>query len=87
MCLSIPAKVETIEGDMAVVSVGGTKYKASLQMLDDVNIGDYILLHTGFAIQKLSPEEAAESLRVFEEFEELNKRMDEEEREKGERII
>jgi len=87
MCLSIPAKVETIEEDMAVVSVGGTKYKASLQMLDDVNIGDYILLHTGFAIQKLTPEEAEESLKVFEEFEELNKKLDEEEKEKGERII
>lgn len=87
MCLSIPAKVETIEDDMAVVSVGGTKYKASLQMLDDVNIGDYILLHTGFAIQKLTPEEAEESLKVFEEFEELNKKLDEEEKKKGERIV
>jgi hydrogenase expression/formation protein HypC len=87
MCLSIPAKVETINNDMAIVSVGGTKYNASLQMLDDVNVGDYILLHTGFAIQKLTPEEAAESLRVFEEFEELNKQLDEEEKEKGERII
>lgn len=87
MCLSIPAKVETIEDDMAVVSVGGTKYKASLQMLDDVKIGDYILMHTGFAIQKLNPEEAAESLKVFEEFEELNKRLDEEEKERGERIV
>ena len=54
MCLSIPAKVEKIEGDMAVVSVGGTEYNASLQMVDDVNIGDYILLHTGFALQKIS---------------------------------
>jgi hydrogenase expression/formation protein HypC len=87
MCLSIPAKVESIEGEMAVVSVGGTKYNASLQMLDDVKIGDYILLHTGFAIQKLSPEEATESLKAFEEFEELNKKLDEEERESGERIV
>ena len=87
MCLSIPAKVETIENDMAIVSVGGTKYKASLQMLDDVNVGDYILLHTGFAIQKLNPEEAVESLKVFEEFEELNKKLDEEEKETGERIV
>jgi len=87
MCLSIPAKVEKIEDDMAVVSVGGTKYNASLQMLDDVNIGDYILLHTGFAIQKLTPEEAEESLKVFEEFEELNKQLDEEEKETGERIV
>jgi hydrogenase expression/formation protein HypC len=87
MCLSIPAKVEQIDGEMAVVSVGGTKYNASLQMLDDVKIGDYILLHTGFAIQKLSEEEALESLKVFEEFEELNMKLDEEERETGERIV
>ena len=87
MCLSIPAKVEKIEGDMAEVSVGGTVYKASLQMLDDVHLGDYILLHTGFAIQKLSPEEAEESLKVFEEFEKLNKQLDEEEKETGKRIV
>mgnify|MGYP001002722641 CR=1 FL=1 len=41
MCLSVLAKVEVIDGEMAVVSVGGTKYNASLQMLDDVKIGDY----------------------------------------------
>ena len=87
MCLSIPAKVEQIDGEMAVVSVGGTKYNASLQMLDDVKIGDYILLHTGFAIQKLSPEEATESLLVFKEFEELNVQLDEEEKDTGNRII
>jgi len=87
MCLSIPAKVEVINGEMAVVSVGGTKYNASLQMLDDVKIGDYILMHTGFAIQKMSEEEALESLKVFEEFDELNKKLDEEERESGKRII
>ncbi len=87
MCLSIPAKVEKIEGDMAVVSVGGTEYNASLQMVDDVKIGDYILLHTGFALQKISEEEALETLKVFEEFEDLNKQMDEEEKESGERLV
>ncbi len=86
MCLSIPAKVESIEGEMAVVSVGGTKYDASLQMLDDVHIGDYVLLHTGFAIQKISEEEAQDTLKVFEEFEDLNQKLDEEERESGQRI-
>ncbi|MCB0806705.1 MAG: HypC/HybG/HupF family hydrogenase formation chaperone [Bacteroidales bacterium] len=80
MCLSIPAKVESIEGEMALVSVGGAKYNASLQMLDDVKVGDYILLHTGFAIQKLDEEEALESLKTFKEFEELNREMDEEEK-------
>lgn len=87
MCLSIPARVESIENDMAIVSVGGTEYKASLQMLEDVKVGDYILLHTGFAIQKLSEEEAQESLRVFQEFETFNKELDEEEKESGKRIV
>lgn len=87
MCLSIPARVDEINGDMARVSVGGTSYNASLQMLDDVQVGDYILLHTGFAIQKLSSEEAEESLRVFREFEELNKKLDEEEKEGGGTIV
>ncbi len=81
MCLSIPAKVEKIEGEMAVVSVGGVTYKASLQMLDDVVVGDYILMHTGFAIQKIDEDEAEESLKAFREFTELNIQMDDEEKE------
>jgi len=87
MCLSIPAKVERIEGDMAVVTVGGTEYDASLQMVDDVKIGDYILLHTGFALQKISEEEALETLKVFEEFEDLNKKMDQEEKDSGVHLV
>ena len=87
MCLSIPAKVESIDGDMALVSVGGSKYNASLQMLDDVEVGDFILLHTGFAIQKISKEDAEETLQIFKEFNDLNKELDEEEKETGERIV
>jgi len=87
MCLSVPAKVEEIDGQMAKVSVGGAIYEASLQMIEDVNIGDYVLLHTGFAIQKMDEEEALESLKLFEEFEEFNKKLDDEEKEKGERIV
>jgi hydrogenase expression/formation protein HypC len=87
MCLSIPARVISIEGDMATVSVGGTEYKASLQIVENVEVGDYILLHTGFAIQKLDVREAEESLRVFDEFIELNRQLDEEELKTGKRIV
>jgi len=87
MCLSIPAKVLKIEGEMATVSVGGTEYNASLQMIEDVEVGDYILLHTGFAIQKIGLEEAEETLKLFDEFEELNRKLDDEEERTGERII
>ena len=79
MCLGVPAKIVEINGEMARVAVGETIINASLQMLDDVKIGDYVLLHTGFALQKISPTDAAETLVLFEELEELNKEMDREE--------
>jgi hydrogenase expression/formation protein HypC len=63
MCLSIPAKIISIEGSMAEVSVGGTLFKAGLQMIENPKPGDYILLHAGFAIQKISEEDANETIR------------------------
>jgi hydrogenase expression/formation protein HypC len=90
MCLSIPAKVESIEeNSMAICSVGGVTYKASLQMLkhDDVKVGDYVLIHTGFAIEKLNEEEAKATLKTFEEFKKLNENLDIEEKEKNKRIV
>jgi len=67
MCLSLPAKVIEINGDMASVSVGGAMFNAGLQLLDDVKPGDYVLLHAGFAIQKINKDEAEEILRLLEE--------------------
>lgn len=67
MCLSIPAKVLSIDGDTAEVSAGGSLFKASLLMVEDVKPGDYILLHAGFAIQMVSEYEAEATLRLFEE--------------------
>jgi len=52
---------------MAEVSAGGTIFKAGLQMVEDVKEGDYILLHAGFAIQKISEKEAAEMLELLRE--------------------
>jgi hydrogenase expression/formation protein HypC len=70
MCLSIPAQVIKIEGQMADVSIGGAIFKAGLHMVDNVIIGDYILLHAGFAIQKISEKEALETLNLLKEMEE-----------------
>ena len=53
MCLSIPAKILSIDGDKARVSLGGAEYNAALNLIEDVKIGDYVLLHSGFAIQKI----------------------------------
>jgi len=85
MCLSIPAKVVSINGDKAIVSVGGTEYEASLQLLDDVKVDDYVLIHTGFAIQKISEEEAQETLKLFKELDALEDVIDKEEEGKEEK--
>ncbi|MFW6101019.1 MAG: HypC/HybG/HupF family hydrogenase formation chaperone [Bacteroidota bacterium] len=71
MCLSIPAKVIKIEGKTARVSVGGSEYTAGIQMVEDVREGDYVLLHAGFAIQKINEKEAQETLQLFREMGEM----------------
>jgi len=67
MCLSVPALVVKIDGQMADVSIGGAIFRAGLQMVENVSAGDYILLHAGFAIQKISEEEARETLNLLNE--------------------
>lgn len=67
MCLAIPAKIISIDGDSAKVSVEDVEYTASIMLLDDVKPGDFIMLHAGFAIQKVDPDEAAETLRLLSE--------------------
>jgi len=76
MCLGIPAKVINVNGDKALVSVGGTEYEASIQLLDDVKPGDYVLLHTGFALEKISEEEAMETFRILKALDEIEDDMD-----------
>lgn len=71
MCLSIPAKIVSVDGDMAEVSVGGTIFTAGLQMIENPMPGEYILLHAGFAIQKISETEASETLKIFEEMNDI----------------
>ena len=67
MCLAIPAKIISIDGVSAKVSVEDVEYTASIMLLDDVKPGDFIMLHAGFAIQKVDPDEAAETLRLLSE--------------------
>jgi hydrogenase expression/formation protein HypC len=59
--------VVAIDGQMADVSIGGALFKAGLHMVEDVRPGDYILLHAGFAIQKISEKEAIETLKLLNE--------------------
>lgn len=70
MCLSIPAKVEKIEGNEAMVNLSGNRLKIALDLLDNIQIGDYVLVHAGYAIQKIDEVEAEETLRLIRELEE-----------------
>ena len=72
MCLSIPARIISIEGDMAEVSTGGAVFKAGLHLIENPVVGEYILLHAGFAIQKLSEKEARETLSLLNELKEYS---------------
>ena len=67
MCLAIPSKVTHIENGMATIDVDGVQRSASLMLMDDVSIGDYVIVHAGFAIQKLDEAAAAESIRLLRE--------------------
>lgn len=65
MCLAVPAEVVSIEGEEATVDFGGVKRKANISLLENVNIGDHVIVHVGFAIQKLDGREAEESLKFW----------------------
>ena len=67
MCLAIPAKVIELKDDMAKANMNGVFVHASLDLLEDVKIGDYILIHTGIAIEKIDEDEALETLQLIEE--------------------
>ncbi len=72
MCLAVPMKIQEIHGDKGLVEIGGVKREVSLQMMKDLQVGDYIIVHAGFAIQKLDEEEALETLDLFRQMEELD---------------
>jgi hydrogenase expression/formation protein HypC len=68
MCLAIPARVvELPEEDMAIVELGGMRKEVSLALVDDVAVGDYVIVHVGFALSRLDAEEAAKTLALFAE--------------------
>ena len=68
MCLAIPAKVvQKLDNDQAVVEVGGVRNNISLMLVDGVEVGDYVIVHVGFAITQLDTEEAEKSIALFED--------------------
>ena len=67
MCLAVPAKITAIDGEEAVLDYGGVTRKANISMLSEVSIGDYVLVHVGYAISKMDEEEALETLKLWDE--------------------
>jgi hydrogenase expression/formation protein HypC len=72
LCLAIPTRIIEIKGTNAVVEFGGVRKEIGLQLVPDAEVGDYVLLHAGFAIQKLDEGEARETLKLLEELIEVS---------------
>ena len=69
MCVAYPMRVTSLQNDMATVTLGDTRLEASVELLDEVKEGDYVIVHAGFAIQKLSVSEAQETLDLLQRLE------------------
>jgi hydrogenase expression/formation protein HypC len=67
MCLAIPSRITKIENNMATIDVEGVQREASLLLLEDARVGDYVIVHAGFAIQKLDEAAAQETLDLLRE--------------------
>lgn len=68
MCLAIPAEVVALKGDdVATVSLGGIQKDISLALVEDIAVGDFVLIHVGYALTRLSPEEAEHTLTLMTE--------------------
>ncbi len=65
MCLAIPARIKSIQDQMATIDMEGTQRDVSLLLLEDAKIGDFVIVHAGFAIHKIDEHEAMESLKVL----------------------
>ena len=68
MCLAIPMRVLEAKGNTALVEQGGVSKEVRIDFLDGVKPGDYVLIHAGFAIERIRPDEAEETLRLIRTF-------------------
>jgi hydrogenase expression/formation protein HypC len=65
MCLAIPARIKSIQDQMATIDMEGTQRDVSLLLLEDAMVGDFVIVHAGFAIHKIDEQEAMETLKVL----------------------
>ncbi|MBC8275647.1 MAG: HypC/HybG/HupF family hydrogenase formation chaperone [Chloroflexi bacterium] len=72
MCLAVPVQVVSIDGNEAEVEIGGVKRRVSIILTPEARVGDYVLLHTGYAINVIDEAEAQETLKILEEMASLD---------------
>jgi hydrogenase expression/formation protein HypC len=72
MCLAVPVRIVAIDGDMAETEIGGVRRRVSIAFTPDAKVGNYVLLHTGYAIGVIDEVEAEETLKLLEEIASLS---------------
>ena len=79
MCLAIPSKIVKIENGVGTIDVSGVQRTASLLLVEDATVGDYVIVHAGFALHKIDEADAMESLRILREAAEFAEKKEREE--------
>jgi hydrogenase expression/formation protein HypC len=72
MCLGIPAKIIRIDGDFADANINGAYIRIGLQLVEGIKEGDYVLVHAGFALEKINEQEAIDTLKMIRELDSTN---------------
>jgi len=72
MCLAVPVKIVSIDGDEAEAEIAGVRRRVSIALTPEAKVGDYVLLHTGYAIGVIDEAEAEETLKLLEEIASLS---------------
>ena len=76
MCLAIPVKIEEIiDAEIAIADIGGVRKEINVALITDLSVGDYVIMHVGYALNKIDPEEAAKTLALFAELDELSQQQ------------
>jgi hydrogenase expression/formation protein HypC len=72
MCLAVPGRIISVQDDTARVDVNGVMTDVNITLLDEVSVGDYVIVHAGFAIQRYDRQDAEDTLKLFKELEALD---------------
>ena len=76
MCLAVPARIVELDGDNAVVELDGVRRSGNVSLIEDASIGDYVLIHAGFAIQKWSESDVVEFHEIMAEIKSAGNRLE-----------